>query len=303
MKINSDNLNINLRHLRALQAIAETGSFSVAAAQLGVVPSALSQLIRQLEASIGGTLFDRSARPPLMTPLATQFLADALPGLEGIDRAVSRLRQTAGLETGTLSIGASPSAISELVAPVLAGFLAARPTIRLVLHDDIAERLARMVADGELDMAVAGRALHSPDLRQEEIARDIFGLACPADHPLTRAARVVLTDLTDLPLIGVAPETGTHQLLAQSDLPMALRQTRLNAHSTVAQLCMVRAGLGVALLPQNAVSLFNDPTIRFVPVADFTLWRSLYLIAPTRRPLSPIAHAFLINLRQACMGA
>lgn len=303
MKINSDNLNINLRHLRALQAIAEAGSFALAASRLGVVPSALSELIRQLEASVGGALFDRATRPPTMTPLATQFLAETGPLLEGIDRAVTRLRQSAGLEIGSLSIGASPSAISELVAPVLTGFLAAHPDIRLLLHDDIAERLAGMVADGQLDLAVAGRALHSPDLRQEAIMRDRFGLACHADHPLARARRVAVADLGDVPLIGVAEETGTYQLLAQSGLPEALLHPRMNAHSTVAQLCMIRAGLGAALLPQNAVSLFNDPRIVFRPVADFELWRTLYVIEPARRPLSPVAQAFLVDLRQQCRTA
>ncbi|PZQ80152.1 MAG: LysR family transcriptional regulator [Ancylobacter novellus] len=291
MKINSDNLNINLRHLRALQAIAEAGSFALAASRLGVVPSALSELIRQLEASVGGALFDRATRPPTMTPLATQFLAETGPLLEGIDRAVTRLRQSAGLEIGSLSIGASPSAISELVAPVLTGF------------DDIAERLAGMVADGQLDLAVAGRALHSPDLRQEAIMRDRFGLACHVDHPLARARRVALADLGEVPLIGVAEETGTYQLLSQSGLPEALLHPRMNAHSTVAQLCMIRAGLGAALLPQNAVSLFNDPRIVFRPVADFELWRTLYVIEPARRPLSPVAQAFLVDLRHQCRTA
>lgn len=300
MKINSDNMNINLRHLRALQAIADAGSFAAAAARLGVVPSALSELIRQLEASVGGALFDRATRPPMMTPLAAQFPAETAPLLDGIDRAVTRLRQSAGLEIGSLSVGASPSAISELVAPVLTRFLAVRPEIRLLLHDDIAERLAGMVAEGQLDLAVAGRALHSPDLRQEAIMRDRFGLACHADHPLTRAVRVTLADLAEVPLIGVAPETGTHQLLSQSCLPEALRHPRLNAHSTVAQLCMIRAGLGAALLPQNAVGLFSDPRITFLPIADFDLWRTLYAIEPARRPLSPIAQAFLQELRQQC---
>ncbi len=50
MKINADNLNINLRHIRALHSIAQLGTFSAAAASLGIVPSALSEVIRQLEA-------------------------------------------------------------------------------------------------------------------------------------------------------------------------------------------------------------------------------------------------------------
>jgi DNA-binding transcriptional LysR family regulator len=291
MKINSENLNINLRHLRALSAVADTGSFAMAAAQLGIVPSALSELIGHLEEAIGAPLFDRRTRPPAMTPLARTFLEDTAPLLNGLDLAITRLRQRSGLEIGSLSIGASPSAISELLAPQLAFFLADKPQVRCVLHDDVAETLAQMVVQGRLDMAVAGRAMHSADLRQSEILRDEFGLACRRDDALAQSP-IMLDDLEGRTLIGLAPQTGTHQILAKSGLPQSLLETRINAYSTIAQLCMIRAGLGVALLPKNAVTLFNDPDIAFVTIRDLELQRVLYLIEPERRPLTPIAQAF-----------
>ena len=297
MKINSENLNINLRHLRALHSIAREGTSSAAAASLGIVPSALSEIVRQLEAAIGAPLFDRGTRPPSVTPLGRDFLRDTEPLLEGMDRAVTRLRQSAGLEQGSLSVGASPSAISELIAPVLAEFLAGRPAIRCVLHDDIAERLAAMVSEGSLDLAIAGRAQHSPDLRQREIARDPFGLVCAVGHPLAARPVVSLADLDPAVLIGLDADTGTQQLLAGcAAIPRPLLSPGLRAHSTVAQLCMIRAGLGVALLPRNAAMLFRDPAILYRKVEGLTLSRGLYLLEPARRPLSPAARAFIAAL-------
>lgn len=299
MKINAENLNINLRHVRALHSIAQQGTFSAAAASLGIVPSALSEVIRQLEAQIGAPLFDRATRPPSVTPLGRDFLRDTEPLLEGMDRAITRLRQGAGLERGSLSIGASPSAISELVAPVLAGFLDDHPGIDCVLHDDIAEALAGMVSDGRLDLAIAGRAHHSPDLRQREIMRDAFGLACRADHPLAGAGALHLDRIPPERLIGLDANTGTHQLLNQSGLlPEAFLHPRLRAHSTVAQLCMIRAGMGVALLPRNAVLLFRDPAILFREIADLPLSRMLYLLEPARRAQSHAARSFVARLER-----
>ncbi len=299
MKINSENLNINLRHLRALHSIARLGTFSAAASSLGIVPSALSEIVRQLEAAIGAPLFDRATRPPSVTPLGRDFLRDTEPLLEGMDRAVTRLRQSAGLEQGSLSVGASPSAISELIAPVLAGFLEGRPAIRCVLHDDIAERLAAMVSEGQLDLAIAGRAQHSPDLRQREIMRDPIGLVCAADHPLAGTDAVALEGIPANALIGLDADTGTQQLLAGCRrIPRAFLSPGLRAHSTIAQLCMVRAGLGVALLPKNAAMLFRDPEIRFREVQGLDLWRVLYLLEPARRPLSPIATGFIAALEE-----
>jgi len=299
MKINTENLNINIRHIRAVQAIAREGTFAAAAAALGIVPSALTEIIRQLEASVGAPLFDRSTRPPKITSLGKEFLEETEPLLEGMDRAITRLRQNAGLEQGTLSIGASPSAISEPVAPVLAQFLEGRPSIRCVLHDDIAERLAELVSEGRLDLAVAGRAQRSPDLRQREIMRDPFGLACQAAHPFAAQERLNMSEIVPDKLIVLDSNTGTHQLLSQSPrIPTAFHRGRLRAHSTVAQLCMIRAGLGMALLPRNAVALFRDPTIAFVEIADLDLWRTLYLLEPARRTATNAARAFIALLEK-----
>ena len=299
MKINSENMNINLRHIRALQAISREGTFAAAASVLGIVPSALTEVVRQLEASIGAPLFDRAMRPPAITPLGKAFLEESEPLLEGMDRAITRLRQNAGLEQGTLSIGASPSAISELIAPVLATFLEGNPGTRCVLHDDIAESLAELVSTGRLDLAVAGRALRSPDLRQREIIRDPFGLACLAVHPFAAQGAVNLADIRADDLIGLDSSTGTQQLLMRCpEIPAAFHGGRLGAHSTIAQLCMIRAGLGMALLPRNAVALFRDPAIAFVEIADLDLWRTLYLLEPARRTVSGAARAFIALLEE-----
>ncbi|MVA12146.1 hypothetical protein GOZ78_19195 [Agrobacterium vitis] len=78
-------------------------------------------------------------------------------------------------------------------------------------------------------------------------------------------------------LIGLTASSGSHQLLKRSKVPQVLLAPRIKAHSTVAQLCMIRAAMGITLLPRNAVNLFNDPTLRFVHVRDLHLTRRLYL--------------------------
>lgn len=293
MKLNSNNLNITLRHLRALHAIWAQGSFTRAAAALGVVPSALTETIRQIEAEAGAPLFDRTTRPPSPTPLGLAFLRETAPLVAGLDRAVERLSDQARLNAGSLAIGASPSAISGLVAPALARFRLLYPGVACQLHDDIAEALADMVADGRLDLAIAGRAKLSADLRQTEIERDRFGLACAAAHPLAARPQIRLADINPAALISLSANTGTQQLLLNcAQLPEPYRHTTLIAHSTIAQLCMIRAGVGVSLMPQNAASLFDDAAIRFVPIEDLALWRTLYLLEPAMRLPSPAAVRF-----------
>lgn len=297
MKINSENLNINLRHLRAVHAILAEGSFARAAAHLGVVPSALTETVRQLEESLGAKLFDRSLRPPQPTPLGLELLRETAPLLAGMDQSLARLRNHATMGEGVLTVGAAPSAISTLVGPALARFRAKYPAIRCHLYDDVAEGLAQRVLDGTLDLAIAGRVHATPDLHQTLLARDRFGLACAVTHKLASEPFVRLGQIDPNEVISLDAGTGSQQqLLETPEVPAALCSGPIQAHSTVAQLCMIRAGLGVGLLPENAVGLFGDPTIRFVPLADLDLWRAIYLLRPNKRARSHIAAAFVTQL-------
>ncbi len=304
MKINSKNTNLNLRHLRALHAIRAEGSFGRAADRLGVVPSALTETIRQLEESAGVPLFDRRMRPPQLTQAGLEFLDDTRPALEALDRALERLQENADLGRGRLALGASPSTIGDLVAPALRRFRADHPAIAVRLHDGPAEALARMVADGDLDLAIAGYASSSPMLEIREIARDPFGLVVPVDHPLARQGRPPrLAEIDPSTLIHLDEGTGTARLLADApDLPPALKSGPLRVASTFGQLCLIRASMGVGLLPQKAALLFDDPRVVFLRVADLRLQRRISMIWPARRALSHAAVRFMA-LCETMLGA
>ena len=301
MKINADNTNLNLRHLRALHAIRATGSFARAADLLGVVPSALTETIRQLEESAGLPLFDRRMRPPQLTPAGEELLAETGPALMALDRALTRLQEAALLGRGELRIGASPSTITDIVAPALGRFRRDHPGIGLWLHDGPAETLAQMVIDGALDLAVAGYAGQSPQLEQIELARDPVGLALPADHPLTQIDRPLrLEDVNPDEVIHLNAGAGTMRLLAgHPDLPDRLKSGLLRVESTFGQLCLIRSGAGIGLLPRKAVLLFDDPKITFLPVSNLKLERRILLLLPARRPISHIANTFAAVLGKA----
>lgn len=304
MKINSQNTNLNLRHLRALHAIWREGSFTRAADRLGVVPSALTETIRQLEESAGVALFDRRMRPPQLTLAGLEFLEETRPAIEALDLALDRLRESAHLGRGQLDLGASPSIISDLVAPAVRRFRREYPAVSLKLHDGPADELARMVAEGGLDLAIAGYSSNSPLLHLAEIKRDPFGLAVPAGHALSRLGRpVLISDIDPAELIHLDEGTGTARLLSEHpSLPEALKTGPLRVQSTFGQLCLIRSRVGIGLLPRNAVLLFDDPKLAFLPVEDLRLERRISLIWPARRPISHIATRFMEICRQPPPG-
>lgn len=252
----------------------------------------------------GPKLFDRRSRPPKPTPLGLEFFQETLPLIVGFDRALERLRGSADLARGTLRIGASRSAISEYLAPAISSFRRLYPDVTITVVDHIAEHLAAMVSDRKLDFAIAGRARTSDDIEQIEIASDPFGLACRFDHRLLQLDRpIVLADIDAATVIDLDDETGTAALLADhSGLPASFRNGAIRAHSTIGQLCLIRSGVGLGLLPRNAVMLFNDPALRFAEISDFGLVRRLYLLKPARHPTSHVAERFLAILHGKITG-
>lgn len=156
--------------LRAFHTIALHGSFTRAAAELEVTPSALSQTMRQLEQRLGARLLQRSTRKVGLTEAGRLFLERIGPALAEIDGAVEALRQHGDHPAGTLRITASHSLLDQLLAPMLADFLRAYPDVTLDLIADNA--LTDLVADG----VDAGIRLG------ERLARDVVAL--PLGGPL-----------------------------------------------------------------------------------------------------------------------
>ncbi|OLP60873.1 transcriptional regulator [Xaviernesmea oryzae] len=295
MKIFSENTNIGLRHFRAAVTVMEEGSFSRAADRLGVVPSALTETVRALEAECGTRIFDRASRPVRPTEDGRRFLDHARDVLDRFELSLHGLRQIGALQTGRVTIGAAPSSVQDYLADALARFCQDYPGVDVVIHDDVAERLAAMVADRRLDFALAGQTAGSSTLQAREIGADRFGLVCHCDHPLAKPGRVLrLADLPEGAMIALEGQTGIARLLADHpDLPPALLKGRIRTYSTIAQLTLVHRNLGIALLPERAAAVLQSDQIVFRLIDDLTLTRSIYLLTPFRTALSRAAERFI----------
>lgn len=121
----------NLDDLDAFAAVAEHRSFRQAAARRGVSASSLSQSVRTLEAGLGIRLLNRTTRSVAPTEAGAALLTQLSPALQGIRAAVDRVGDQAGAPAGTLRINAPQPAIELVLAPLVAGFLAAYPRVRL----------------------------------------------------------------------------------------------------------------------------------------------------------------------------
>jgi DNA-binding transcriptional LysR family regulator len=122
--------------IEAFLRVAERRSFSAAAADLGVSPSAISQTIRGLEARVGAPLFMRTTRSVGLTQAGEQFLERAAPAYAGLAEAYEAARNLGNRPAGRLRINLMRGAIQPMFEPILSGFCDAYPDIELEIFGD-----------------------------------------------------------------------------------------------------------------------------------------------------------------------
>ncbi len=172
--------------LTMLQVIAEAGSFAAAARQLGLVPSALTYRVRQIEDALDVLLFDRSARQAKPTEAGAELLREGGRLLQDIDAVANRVRRVAtGWEPQlTLSIGGviSPHTMLELVE----AFYAMSPPTRLKLRDGIMSGTREALTSGRADLAIGVSNIASDvaGLQQAPLGDLLFIYVVAPHHPL-----------------------------------------------------------------------------------------------------------------------
>src|SRR5262245_16736768 len=149
-------LGVEIRHLAALEAIAQTRSFSQAAAQLGYAQSAVSQQIATLEKTVGHKLVERPGgpRPVSLTPAGDVLLRHASHITARLGAVKADLDAVAAGESGTLRVGTFQSASSRLLPPTIARFRDHWPQVGVELHSEQASAaLEDLVRSGQVDLA------------------------------------------------------------------------------------------------------------------------------------------------------
>src|SRR5690606_31450870 len=149
------NRNISLRHFRAFVAVANTGSFTLAAAELFLTQSALTATIQQFEDAIGFKLFDRSTRRVALTPVAAGFKDQAQDILNQFEGAVTDLEYVANGHRMNVWIASAASLSHYFLVKDISSIEHAFPNIPVSLHDDASPEIERMVINGQVDFAFA----------------------------------------------------------------------------------------------------------------------------------------------------
>src|SRR5246127_286928 len=176
----------SLQQLRFLCALAEQCHFGRAAESCAVTQSTLSGGIKELEARLGLTLFERSHRHVMLTPLGKEIASRAQRLLVDAEELVALARSAQEPLSGPLRFGVIPT-VGPYVLPSLLPHLSnALPKLKLYVREAQTSVLLDKLAGGELDILLVAIPYELGDVEAMEITEDPFVVAMPRNHPLGR---------------------------------------------------------------------------------------------------------------------
>ncbi|RZM00401.1 MAG: LysR family transcriptional regulator [Variovorax sp.] len=251
--------------LSMLQTIVRAGSFAGAARELGLVPSALSYRVRQIEDALDVLLFDRSARQARLTEAGTELLREAPRMLADLEAVANRVRRVATGWEPLLTIALDSVIARDPLLDLVGDFYAERPPTRLKLRDETLLGTIGALATGQADLAI-GSVL------------DASSLAFTAQGVRTRP-------LGELRFVyAVAP----HHPLASE--PQPLGEAALRAHRAVAVADSARSGEGMTVNLVGGQDVLTVPTMQAKLSAQLRGLGAGFLPEPMARPWIEAGH-------------
>jgi DNA-binding transcriptional LysR family regulator len=288
--------------LETLLAVARAGSVGAAARQRHITSSAVSQQIRKLEAHLGLKLFERAGRGVRLTAAGEAALPVVRELWLGAEAAFGQLAELAGHPATTLRVAASDYLGKGLLAPVLRDLLDEEPPVRFEIVTTHSRAGVRLVASGDVDLAVVTGQDTPRGLEDRHLFDQPFVWVGPRRR---RGDRTPLTErLRREPILRLAAESRGRALLDQYLADARIRPvSTIDVPSVSLLLSYVSGGLGIGLVP--ALALAEAPADRVVsapakvPALPVTLiWRPA-----ARRPPALARLATLLATAGARLGA
>ncbi|MFP8966339.1 LysR family transcriptional regulator [Pokkaliibacter sp. CJK22405] len=269
---------IELRHLRTLVALRETGSLVEAAERVHLTQSALSHQIKDLEDRLNCSLFIRKTKPLIFTSAGQRLLTladEILPMARNAERDIARL---AGGETGRLHIAIECHSCFQWLMPTIDQYRDNWPEVELDLSSGFNFSPLPALTRGELDMVITSDPVTTPNLAYIPLFTYEAMLVMGKRHLLARKSYIEPQDLEAETLICYPVDKDRLDIFSRfldpADIePVAVRQAEL----TLMMIQLVASGRGVCSLPNWAVTEYLERDYVIArPLGNKGLWATLY---------------------------
>lgn len=274
-----------LNQLESFVAVAETLHYGRAAERLSISQPPLSRRIQLLERELRVELFDRTGRAVRLTTAGQAFLGDARRILGLSEQAALTVRRVPAGEIGTVAMGFTASSAHSILDAVVAAARTRLPGVDLVLRERVSGTQLEELRAGELDLVLVRPPVRGSELAHHPLHREPLLAAIPAAHPLAGREEIPhVRDFDDEPFVMYSPSEARYfyevlvGVFRGAGIAPRYVQHLSQVHTILA---LVRAGLGLALVPRAAEAFGLDGVvlrpvegIRGEPVELVAAWRA-----------------------------
>jgi DNA-binding transcriptional LysR family regulator len=281
---------MDLQQLRVFREAAKAGGFTRASESLHLSQSTISLHIKRLEEELGSPLFLRTKKRVYLNEagqLLLQYVERIFQEVKNAQMAVQELNQ---LQRGTIRLGSGATTVTYLLPKILGAYQRRYPHIELVVVTGSTETLAQALHQQSLDLAVVMEPV-SPTLAIEilPILQEELVLVVGSNHPLAAKELLNPEDIRDVAFIsflqGSAMQDQVDYHFNRIGVQPRIVMEMENIESIKA---LVRAGLGIAVLPVCSVVGSQGATLRALRIHKFRMDRNLALALP-KSPMLPLA--------------
>ena len=295
---------MELRQLRAFQAIARNGSAAAAASELHLTASALSHALKALESELGCRLFDRVGQGLRLNAAGERFLAEIEPHLTGLASAPEQVRQLVRGGHTRLRLGAAASACKHILPRVIRDLQKAFPRLEVRIESGTSAQLIAQVRNQEMDLALCVAPESEPGLRSHPVFADELMFTFAPSHRWGNGSTITPEEMATQPFILSQRHSASGRLVSSLfrrlgvTAPVVMEVGSIEAIKEFVQL-----DLGVAMLPPwVAERELRRGVLRMRPTGPKPLRREWVVLHQVRRKLTPAEGRFIRLCRAHTAG-
>lgn len=292
---------IEIRHLKSLKAIAETGKLGLAAERVFLTQSALSHQIRALETHYEITLFQRTPQGLRFTPAGQRLLDlanELLPLIEKSERDLIRLKSD---QSGELRIVLECHTCFDWLTPVMDAFRRAWPEVELDLVAGFHSDPWQLLREGKADIVIGGLPEKMRDLRHAPLFKFEIMAVLPLDSSKGNKSRLVAEDFNNETLITYPVPEERIDIIRNVLKPANIVFNRRTAELTVAIMQLVASRRGLAALPSWGIKSYIDHEyVLAKSIGKNGLWSELHATCTADTMSRPYTLDLVNIIKQTC---
>jgi LysR family cyn operon transcriptional activator len=291
---------LEIRHLRYFLAVAEAKSFSRAADRLGISQPSVSQQMRDLEANLRVSLFQRRGKGILLTPRGLIFEEHARALLRQLETCLDELTIRPGQLRGALHLGVIPVLNVPLVPDLLGLFTADHPAITVTVEEISSTEIETALEEGRMDIGLGFVTRHSPNLRYERLSTDDFALIVSEEHPWAKRRTIPLAELHQQRLLQL---TDSFVMRRMTDEICRSHHIRPRSVAEISAIETLLRSLGpmraAAVMPRITLRGRKGLKLKAIPLRGKKLGVEIGLMRPNESAVNTAAAAFTSIARAA----